>query len=257
MNYIVLIFCLFTFILNFFLCLYIVFFLKEKLDFFFNDFILVYYTKEFENIIFNIFHKCIKLIFMVFFLIPALILYKGMWYISVIGHIYFSMLVLVFVMFKIKILLYLYGYTLYVGILLFIFGGFFGYSPLSVKKIIAKIFLSNKNLEITDRVIFKFLGNPWTNLKFSVQTVSKVSLTLGILSAGAVLEQSSTMYHINSVADGDIKSEESIKGSSLTHAEKESIRNNVSARVERNSHGPYKSGFTYIKGFKKASDEDN
>ena len=61
------VYILFTFILNFFLCLYIVFFLKEKLDFFFNDFILVYYTKEFENIIFNIFHKCIKLIFMVFF----------------------------------------------------------------------------------------------------------------------------------------------------------------------------------------------
>jgi len=243
----------FTLILNFFLFLYVLFFLKEKLTFF-DDFFLIYYTKEFNNKTVNFFHKFIKLTFMVFFLIPALILYKGMWYISVIGHVYFSLLVLVFLIFKIKILVYIYTYTLYVGILLFIFGGFFGYSPLPIKKSVAKIFLSEKNLEISDRVISKFLGNPWTNLKLSAQTVSRSSLMLGFLSVGAVVEQSSTMYHINSLADADIKAEERIKGSPLTHIEKENIRNTISVRVERNSHGPFKIGFKYVKSLIKEDD---
>jgi len=93
------IYIFFSLTLSFLFILLLLITSKKTFNYFFNDFIVVYKTLEFKTQTINVFHKAIKVLFLLLFLIPNYILLPLVWYVNFIGILFYIVLVFVMVFF--------------------------------------------------------------------------------------------------------------------------------------------------------------
>jgi hypothetical protein len=161
----------------------IVFYLysKEKMQIFFEESLYIVQYKEFDSNVLNFFHKILKYFFLFLILVPNFIFFDLLFYFHIVGFIYYFCTIFVFLYSQNVFLLFLYIYSMILLFIAYLVATTYSYSNIYVKECFVQIFLSKKNLDKSDSVILKFMGNPTTALIKTAQYI-----TFGIASVGVV-----------------------------------------------------------------------